>query len=196
MTLGGLAVAVGRVVDDSIVVLESIYRHVQRGEDQRKAALEGTKEVALAITASTLTTVAVFLPLAFVSGLIGEIFRPFALTVTFALLASLLVALTIVPVLSSYFISRKTVRPLSDRPNVLVGVYEPALRWALRRPVWTLVIALALFVGSLGLTPFVGTSFLPSSGDKGAYITIDFPAGSFVARPMSRRSRRTSVARA
>jgi HAE1 family hydrophobic/amphiphilic exporter-1 len=178
MTLGGLAVAVGRVVDDSIVVLESIYRHVQRGVDQRKAALEGTKEVALAITASTLTTVAVFLPLAFVSGLIGEIFRPFALTVTFALLASLLVALTIVPVLSSYFISRKTVRPLSDRPNVLVRVYEPALRWALRRPVWTLVIALALFVGSLGLTPFVGTSFLPSSGDKGAYITIDFPAGS------------------
>jgi HAE1 family hydrophobic/amphiphilic exporter-1 len=178
MTLGGLAVAVGRVVDDSIVVLESIYRHVQRGEDQRKAAYEGTKEVALAITASTLTTVAVFLPLAFVSGLIGEIFRPFALTVTFALLASLAVALTIVPVLSSYFISRKTVRPVSDRPNVLVRVYEPALKWALRKPVWTLVIALVLFVGSLGLAPFIGTSFLPSSGDKGAYITVDFPAGS------------------
>jgi HAE1 family hydrophobic/amphiphilic exporter-1 len=178
MTLGGLAVAVGRVVDDSIVVLESIYRHVQRGEDQKKAAYEGTKEVALAITASTLTTVAVFLPMAFVSGLIGEIFRPFALTVTFALLASLFVALTIVPVLSSYFISKKTVRPLSDKPNLLVRIYEPALRWALRRPVWTLVIAFALLIGSLGLTPFVGTSFLPSSGDKGAYVTVEYPAGS------------------
>ena len=178
MSLGGLAVAVGRVVDDSIVVLESIYRHVQRGEDQKKAALEGTKEVALAITASTLTTVAVFLPMAFISGLIGEIFRPFALTVTFALLASLAVALTIVPVLSSYFISKKTIRPAADRPNLLVRIYEPALKWALRRPVWTLVIAFALLIGSLGLTPFVGTSFLPSSGDKGAYITIDFPAGS------------------
>jgi HAE1 family hydrophobic/amphiphilic exporter-1 len=178
MTLGGLAVAVGRVVDDSIVVLESVYRHVQRGEDSKKAALEGTKEVALAITASTLTTVAVFLPLAFVSGLIGEIFRPFALTVTFALLASLFVALTIVPVLSSYFITKRTVRPISDRPNFLVRIYEPALKWALRKPVWTLVIAFALFVGSLGLTPFVGTSFLPSSGDKGAIVTIDFPAGS------------------
>jgi HAE1 family hydrophobic/amphiphilic exporter-1 len=178
MTLGGLAVAVGRVVDDSIVVLESIYRHVQRGEDQKKAAYEGTKEVALAITASTLTTVAVFLPMAFVSGLIGEIFRPFALTVTFALLASLFVALTIVPVLSSFFISKKTVRPASDRPNLLVRIYEPALRWALHRPVWTLVIAFALLIGSLGLTPFVGTSFLPSSGDKGAYVTVEYPAGS------------------
>ncbi|MEJ7838810.1 MAG: efflux RND transporter permease subunit [Thermomicrobiales bacterium] len=178
MTLGGLAVAVGRVVDDSIVVLESVYRHVQRGEDSKKAAYEGTKEVALAITASTLTTVAVFLPLAFVSGLIGEIFRPFALTVTFALLASLFVALTIVPVLSSYFITKKSVRPISDQPSWMVRIYEPALKWALRKPVWTLVIAFVLFVGSLGLTPLVGTSFLPSSGDKGAVVTVEFEPGS------------------
>jgi HAE1 family hydrophobic/amphiphilic exporter-1 len=178
MTLGGLAVAVGRVVDDSIVVLESIYRHVQKGEDTKTATLEGTKEVALAITASTLTTVAVFLPLALVGGLIGEIFQPFALTVTFSLLASLLVSLTIVPVLSSYFISRDKVRPVKTDGTFLTRAYEPALKWALSKPVWTLLIALVLLVGSFGLVPFIGTSFIPSMGDKSAMITIDLPPGS------------------
>jgi len=176
MTLGGLAVAVGRVVDDSIVVLEAIYRHVQRGESTRKATLEGTREVAMAITASTLTTVAVFLPLSFIGGLIGEIFRPFALTVTFALLASLLVSLTIVPVMASFFIRRDKIRPVSDS-NVLTRIYEPMVRWALNRPVWTLVIAFAVLIASFGLVPFIGTSFLPSSGDKGAMIEVAYPAG-------------------
>jgi HAE1 family hydrophobic/amphiphilic exporter-1 len=176
MTLGGLAVAVGRVVDDSIVVLEAIYRHVQRGESTKQATFEGTKEVAMAITASTLTTVAVFLPLSFIGGLIGEIFRPFALTVTFALLASLLVSLTIVPVMASIFIRRDTIRPVKES-TVITRAYEPAVRWALNRPVWTLVIAVALLVASFGLTPFIGTSFLPSSGDKGAVIEVAYPAG-------------------
>ena len=99
LTLGGLAVAVGRVVDDAIVVLENIYRHRALGEDRRTAAINGPKEVAGAITASTLTTVAVFLPLGFVGGLVSQFFLPFALTVTFALLASLVCALTVVPVL-------------------------------------------------------------------------------------------------
>ena len=99
MTLGGLAVAVGRVVDDAIVVLENIYRHRALGEDRLTAAINGPREVAGAITASTLTTVAVFLPLGFVGGLVSQFFLPFALTVTFALLASLVCALTVVPVL-------------------------------------------------------------------------------------------------
>lgn len=176
MTLGGLAVAIGRVVDDSIVVLEAIYRHVQRGESTRKAVYEGTKEVAMAITASTLTSVAVFLPLSFIGGLIGEIFRPFALTVTFALLASLLVSLTIVPVMASFFIKRDKIRPVSER-NIITRVYEPMVRWALNRPVWTLVIAAAMLIASFGLVPFIGTSFLPSSGDKGALIEVAYPAG-------------------
>jgi len=180
MTLGGLAVAVGRVVDDSIVVLESIFRHVKKGEDNRTATINGTKEVALAITASTLTTVAVFLPLAVVSGLIGEIFRPFALTVTFALLSSLLVALTIVPVMASYFIKAGRVPDVPNAEPTHWGpakYYEPVLRKALGHPIITLVIVAAIFIGSLGLTPFVGTSFLPSSGDKGANITVDYPNG-------------------
>ncbi len=176
MTLGALAVAVGRVVDDSIVVLEAIYRHVQRGESNRKAIFEGTKEVAMAITASTLTTVAVFLPLSFVGGLIGELFRPFALTVTYALLASLLVSLTIVPVMASFFIRRDKIRPVSDS-NLITRIYEPMVRWALNRPVWTLVIAFAMLIASFGLVPLIGTSFLPSSGDKGATIEVAYPAG-------------------
>ena len=106
MTLGGLAVAVGRVVDDAIVVLENIYRHRALGEDRLTASLNGPREVAGAITASTLTTVAVFLPLGFVGGLVSQFFLPFALTVTFALLASLICALTVVPVLAYLFIRR------------------------------------------------------------------------------------------
>lgn len=104
MTLAGLAVAMGRVVDDSIVVLENAHRHVQRGERPEVAARAATAEVAMPIAASTATTVAVFLPLGFIGGIIGQAFRPFALTVTFALLASLLVALTVVPALCRLFL--------------------------------------------------------------------------------------------
>ena len=106
MTLGGLAVAVGRVVDDAIVVLENIYRHRALGEDRLTAVTRGPREVAGAITASTLTTVAVFLPLGFVGGLVTQFFLPFSLTVTFALLASLVCALTVVPVLAYLVIDR------------------------------------------------------------------------------------------
>ncbi len=177
MTLGGLAVAVGRVVDDAIVVLESIFRHVQRGEDTHTATLEGVREVALAITASTVTTIAVFLPLGFVGGIIGAIFRPFALTVTFALMASLIVALTVVPVLASYLIRKDKLRPAPVQTPLLQRVYVPALSWALRRPKTTLGIAALLFVGSFALVPFIGTSFLPASSQKIASIQVTMPAG-------------------
>jgi HAE1 family hydrophobic/amphiphilic exporter-1 len=130
MTLGGLAVAVGRVVDDAIVILKSIYRHVQRGEDSRTATLAGVREVALAITASTATTVAVFLPLGFIGGIVGQFFRPFALTATFALIASLIVALTVVPVLAFFLIRRGKLRPFSARTPLLQRIYVPVLRRA------------------------------------------------------------------
>ncbi|MCC6704817.1 MAG: efflux RND transporter permease subunit, partial [Thermomicrobiales bacterium] len=178
MTLGGLAVAIGRVIDDSIVVLEAIFRHIQAGKRPRQAALDGTKEVALAITASTVTTVAVFLPLGFVGGIIGEIFRPFALTVTFSLLASLLVALTVVPVLASYLISKDKIRAPKPGNTRLQNVYEPLIRWSVRRPKLTILIAALALVASFALVPFIGTSFLPSSGEKIVAVTIDLPAGS------------------
>ena len=107
MTLGGLAVAVGRVVDDSIVVLENIYRHRSQGEPIGEAVLNGTREVSSAITSSTITTIAVFLPLGVVGGLISQFFLPFALTVTYALLASLVVALTVIPVLAYFLVKVK-----------------------------------------------------------------------------------------
>ncbi|MGW8429485.1 efflux RND transporter permease subunit [Curtobacterium citreum] len=104
ITLAALTIAIGRVVDDSIVVIENIKRHLQPGVDRGRAVLDAVREVAGAVTASTLTTVAVFLPVAFVAELVGELFRPFALTVTMALVASLLVSLTIVPVLAYWFL--------------------------------------------------------------------------------------------
>jgi len=104
LTLGALTIAIGRVVDDSIVVIENIKRHLDRGEDRASTVVTAVREVATAVTASTVTTVAVFLPLAFVGGTVGELFRPFSLTVSIALLASLLVALTIVPVLAFWFL--------------------------------------------------------------------------------------------
>ncbi|MCL9664479.1 efflux RND transporter permease subunit [Curtobacterium albidum] len=104
ITLAALTIAIGRVVDDSIVVIENIKRHLQPGVDRGRAVLDAVREVAGAVTASTLTTVAVFLPVAFVAELVGELFRPFALTVTMALLASLFVSLTIVPVLAYWWL--------------------------------------------------------------------------------------------
>src|SRR6187399_524225 len=135
MTLGGLAVAVGRVVDDAIVVLENIYRHRAMGEDRMTASLNGPKEVAGAITASTLTTVAVFLPLGLVGGLVSQFFLPFALTVTFALLASLVCALTIVPVLG-YFLIRDVRAAVDEdgepKRSIWVRAYTPVISWVLR----------------------------------------------------------------
>ena len=116
LTLGALTIAIGRVVDDSIVVIENIKRHLSYGEAKITAILTSVREVAGAITASTLTTVAVFLPIAFVGDLAGELFRPFALTVTIALLSSLLVSLTIVPVLAYWFL--RTPPPSPSSPAV------------------------------------------------------------------------------
>ena len=123
LTLGGLTIAIGRVIDDSIVVIENIYRHLQEGDSIRRAAYTGTREVAGAITASTLTTVAVFLPLGMVHGLASEFFRPFALTVTFALLCSLAVALIVVPVASTWLLSKRQVGPPRRE-----GAHAPAER--------------------------------------------------------------------
>ena len=135
MTLGGLAVAVGRVVDDAIVVLENIYRHRALGEDRLTAVLRGPREVAAAITSATLTTVAVFLPLGLVGGIVSQLFLPFALTVTFALLASLVVALTVVPVLAYLFIGRVKLNVDEDgepKNSLWIRAYTPTISLALR----------------------------------------------------------------
>ncbi|MDP9373161.1 MAG: efflux RND transporter permease subunit, partial [Chloroflexota bacterium] len=174
-TLGALAIAVGRVVDDSIVVLENIFRRLQRGEPIGTAALEGTREVAGAITASTVTTICVFLPIGLVGGVTSQFFLPFALTVAFALAASLLVALTIIPVFARLFIGRARLRP--EREGPLERGYLRALRWSLGHRAITLALSALLLGGSLALVPLLGTAFLPASGQKIITIGAEAPAG-------------------
>ncbi|MBN1485676.1 MAG: efflux RND transporter permease subunit, partial [Chloroflexia bacterium] len=147
MTLSGMTVAVGRVVDDSIVVLENIYRHIQRGDERRAAVIGGTRDVAIAIFASTLTTVIVFLPLGLIGGLVGEFFLPFGLTVTYALGASFIVAITVVPVLAYLFIRKEHLPQAKE--TWLQRSYTPLLKWSLGHRFWTLLIAAVLFAGSL-----------------------------------------------
>jgi HAE1 family hydrophobic/amphiphilic exporter-1 len=130
LTLAGLTIAIGRIVDDAIVVLENSYRHLQAGEPPRLAALNGASEVSMAIVSSTLTTVSVFLPIALVGGFISLLFLSFAVTVAVALVASLIVALTVVPVLVSLFLGWRVKRG-NDRPPVLARLYQPVLGWAL-----------------------------------------------------------------
>ena len=182
LTLSGLTIAIGRVIDDAIVVLENAYRHLQEGDDPRTAAYSATREVASAITASTLTTVAVFLPLGFVSGIASEFFRPFALTVTFALLASLVVALTVVPVAVTLLLSKRSVGHRdSEETPLLQRLYLPSLRFAISHKLITVVAAFVLFGASLALAPLLKTNLLDQSGETALTITQQLPPGTETA---------------
>jgi HAE1 family hydrophobic/amphiphilic exporter-1 len=186
LTLGGLTIAIGRVIDDSIVVIENTYRHLQEGDDIRTAAFTGTREVAGAITASTLTTVAVFLPLGFVHGLASEFFRPFALTVTFALLCSLFVALIVVPVVSTWVLSKRQVGHRDpDEVSRLQRAYLPALKLALGHKTITLVIAAAVFAGTMFLTPMLKTNLFDNSAQNTMSITQQMPPGTSLDATMA-----------
>ncbi len=191
LTLGALTIAIGRVVDDSIVVIENIKRHLSYGEAKITAILTSIREVAGAITASTLTTVAVFLPIAFVSGLSGELFRPFALTVTIALLSSLLVSLTIVPVLAYWFLKSPADSGMSEadaraitakaheaeQRSRLQRSYLPVLTKTQRHPVITLLAAVLVLGGTAAMTPLLATDLLGSSGQNSMSIKQELPAG-------------------
>ena len=184
LTLGALTVAIGRVVDDSIVVIENIKRHQAVGEIGRESIIGAVKEVAGAITSSTLTTVAVFLPIGLVGGQAGEMFRPFALTITVALLASLLVSLTVVPVLASWFMRPSAKKPPSEEKETntwLHKIYNPVLGWSLRHRLWTLLIGVAIFAGTLGLAPYLKTDFIGSAGMDSLQVTQELPTGTPLA---------------
>ncbi|MCA1942766.1 MAG: efflux RND transporter permease subunit [Yonghaparkia sp.] len=231
LTLGAITIAVGRVVDDSIVVVENIKRHLARGEEKTQAILIGVKEVAGAITAATATTIAVFLPVALVGDITGELFRPFALTTAIALAASLFVSLTIVPVLSYWFLrapkpkaarrgrralaeapagsvetpevaetvdnaaaadvvgaaatteADEQARPLSleeesARPTLLQRGYLPVIRWTLKRPVATLLLAVLVLVGTGALSTGLQTNFIGNSGQNTLTVAQTLPNGS------------------
>ena len=188
LTLGALTIAIGRVVDDSIVVIENIKRHLGYGEEKRTAILTAIREVAGAVTASTLTTVAVFAPIALVGGLAGELFRPFAVTTSLALLASLLVSLTIVPVLAYWFL--KSSKPVSDpdayraeaeareEKTFLQRGYLPILRGTQSHPVFTLLAGVLILGGTAALTPLLQTNLLGDTGQNTFSVRQELPAGS------------------
>ena len=183
LTLGGLMVAIGRVVDDAIVVLENISRHVTEGEGPVAAAYTGGREIVTAVTSSTLTTVAVFLPIAFLTGIAGSFFRPFALTVVTALLASLLVAVTVVPLLASRFLKPQLRRVGARQPRSwLQAGYVPVIRWATSHRAITLVGAGAIFFGSLGLTPFLRINLLDQSSSPNFPVSLTMPDNSTLAQ--------------
>ncbi|WP_102348813.1 efflux RND transporter permease subunit [Bacillus sp. Marseille-P3661] len=172
MTLGGLALGIGMLVDNSIVVIENISRHLEMGKDKKQAAFDGAVEVGGAITASTLTTVAVFVPIVFTSGIIGNLFKEFSLTIAFSLFASLLVALTVVPMFASIFITSPKLQKGRERSHVKKNSgLERGVRWALHHRAMVIIITVLLLgIGLFGVAT-VGTQFLPVT-DEG-YFTID-----------------------
>jgi HAE1 family hydrophobic/amphiphilic exporter-1 len=204
ITLAALTIAIGRVVDDSIVVIENIKRHISLGEEKIPAILAAVREVATAVTASTLTTVAVFLPLGLVGGQTGQLFQPFALTVTIALAASLFVALTIVPVLAYWFLKppkvvagRENAAPRSseipapgspaedyEKPSLLQRAYLPIIRWTIRgilRPISVLVIAVLILGGTVLLSFGLKTDYIGNSGQNTLTVSQTLPLGASLA---------------
>ncbi|SDK87038.1 efflux RND transporter permease subunit [Natronincola ferrireducens] len=190
MTLGGLALGMGMLVDNSIVVLENIYRFRQEGYSRIEAAKEGAGEVSMAVTASTITTVAVFLPIVFVEGITSMLFKELAMTVTFSLLASLFVSLTIVPMLSSKILklSHEVHRRTTLSKKLLDGfqtfftkveeTYGGILAWGLNHKKLTILLAFVIFVTSIGLLFTVGAEFFPAMDEGLITIDVELPTGS------------------
>lgn len=181
MTLGALALGIGMLVDNAIVVIENIERHIALGKSPRDAASAGTKEVGLAILASTLTTVAVFVPVIFISGLIGQIFTEFALTISFSLFASLIVALTVVPMLASRLLSAKKVNLVEQRErSTLYKGYKKAIEWTLHHRLIVLSVTAIIFIASSLLLYKTGTEFIPATDEGFVTISAKLPQGSSV----------------
>ncbi|MEK5217366.1 efflux RND transporter permease subunit [Psychrobacillus sp. FSL H8-0487] len=184
MTLGAITVAIGRVIDDSIVVVENIYRRIHLKDEKlsgRALVREATIEMFKPILSSTLVTIAVFAPLLFVGGMVGELFLPFALTMSFALLASLLVAITIVPALSHFLFKKKLYGEKKEsnhkEAGKLANGYKRILEWTLNHKVITSIVSIVLLAGSIALTPLIGFSFLGSEEEKVMYLTYTPEAG-------------------
>ena len=180
ISLGGLALAVGMVIDNSIVVLENIFRHMQeKGEDRITAAKKGASEVGIAITASTFTTIAVFVPIVFTQGLAARIFRDLALTVTFALLSALFIAITLVPMMASKLLSTERQRSREGRFFESVkNAYRRVIEWVLNNKFVTISVAVILFTSAIYIAVFqVGKEFMPTANDDTFMIQIELPRG-------------------
>ena len=179
MTLAGLALGAGLLIDNAVVVIENIYRHIEGGKDTFTAAIHGTKEVAVAISACTFTTIAVFLPMVFSTGMTSILVRGLALTVSFSLLVSLLVALTIVPALAStLFTGGKTIFKRQVWFEYIRNVYLTILKWCLANRGKTILGVLILIIISLLLVTQAGAEFMPESDNPMVMIRIKLPKGS------------------
>ncbi len=181
MSLFGMAVAIGRIVDDSIVVIENIFRHAQTKRADQQTIIGAVREVAGAITSSTLTTAAVFLPIAFVSGILGDFFKPFAVAVVCSLAASLLVSVTVVPLLASVMM-RQGLKNVPRNGHAategrLFRIYRHSLHWAFAHKGMTALLTLALFVGSVGLAANLPSGFLPELNMNLLYVKVKMPTG-------------------
>jgi len=189
MTLGGLALGVGMLVDNAIVVLENIYRFRQEGYSRIEAAKKGASEVSMAVTASTLTTVAVFLPIVYVEGLTSTIFKELAMTVTLSLAASLLVSLTLIPMLSSKILKvdrggerRKSIfsflyNAFDKVFGAIEGTYKRILSWVLHHRKTTVFIAIAVFIASMASVISLGAEFFPTMDEGQFTVSVKLPEG-------------------
>ncbi|RRN69540.1 efflux RND transporter permease subunit [Peribacillus simplex] len=172
MTLGAMTVAIGRVVDDSIVVIENIYRKIKLEDGKLNGLMlikSATLEMFSPIMSSTIVTIAVFLPLGLINGPVGELFFPFGLTIVFALLASLLVAITIVPMMA-HLMLRKSKTAHAEKNG---QTYQKVLNWSLNHKIITFVLINALLIGSLFLIPAVGVTFMPEDENNMLIVTYD-----------------------
>lgn len=184
LSLGGLALGIGMMVDNSIVILENIFRYRQNGASVKEAAIQGASEIGSAVIASTTTTLVVFLPIVFVEGMASELFTPLALAVSFSLIGSLAVAITLVPVLASKLLTKpidkydKQKGKFADLFRKLDHFYQKSLKWVLGHRKTTVFATIVLIIASLGLTPMLGAENIPASDQGQLQINLEAPAGS------------------
>ncbi len=186
MTLGGLALGIGMLVDNAVVVIENVFRHLEEGRDETESAKKGSSEISMAITASTLTTIAVFFPMMFASGITGKMAGALAVSIAISLLASLFVAFTLVPMATALLFKKHAIPIGVDKERRIQhyqkvkAFYQKALRYALKRRLAVLGGALGLVLLSFVIVPFLGTEFIPAMDYDWLILSVKMPVGTSI----------------
>jgi len=186
MTLGGLALGIGMLVDNAVVVIENVFRHLEEGRDETESAKKGSSEISMAITASTLTTIAVFFPMMFASGITGKMAGALAVSIAISLLASLFVAFTLVPMATALLFKKHAIPIGVDKERRIQhyqkvkAFYQKALQYALKRRITVLGGALGLVLLSLIFVPFLGTEFIPAMDYDWLILSVKMPVGTTI----------------
>jgi len=185
MTMLGLSLSVGLLIDDAIVVIENIFRHVENGEERVAASMNSMSEIGIAILATTLSIVAVFVPVAFMPGMIGKFFYEFGLTVAFAVLVSLFVSFTLTPMLASKFVVHKKKHGalftvLENMMRRVTAIYKNMIGWSLNHRLIVVLAAILIFVGSLYMTKYIGKEMMPPSNSGNFLVYFQAPEGTSV----------------